>query len=323
MILTEKPSEIRKRHRSLERKAHDLFISESAYRSGIAMVRVHHQGRLIELRAPLGWEEHEKKRGERKAITHFSSKSRRAQLVTVARIRRDAPLPLFVHLTYPAVWPQEPEIWKDHWNAFSMAVKSRFPERADMWKLEPQKRWAPHFHALIWNVERIPWQWIAVNWARIIHNQWLPNDYPVADGRLGAKLFADWVDDLCVDELVKDSLKAGTRIEAVDSAEGVMFYCAKYLGKECPVSDEWEHVGRYWGVGGRKFMPWSAVEEIAVSRRTAVCMKRLVRRYLRSKGVTVGTMRENFTLFTSNMEVWLRAFEWCCEVADGACDEPF
>ncbi len=78
------------------------------------------------------------------------------------------------------------------------------------------------------------------------------------------------MDDLCIDSLVKDSLNAGTRIEAVDSPEGVMFYCAKYLGKECPVSEEWDHVGRYWGVEGRKFMPWSAVEEIAVSRRTAI-----------------------------------------------------
>ncbi len=45
-----------------------------------------------------------------------------------------------------------------------MAIKSRFAERATMWKLEPQKRWAPHFHALIWNVGRIPWQWLTVNW---------------------------------------------------------------------------------------------------------------------------------------------------------------
>ncbi len=110
MILSEKPSEIRKRHHRLERKAHDLFISESAYRTEIAMVRVHHQGRLIELKAPLGWEEHEKERGQRKPITHFSVKSRRAQLVMAARIRRDAPLPVFVHVTYPALWPKDPGI---------------------------------------------------------------------------------------------------------------------------------------------------------------------------------------------------------------------
>ncbi len=71
MILHEKPSETRKRHHKLEEKAHDLFISESAYRSEIAVVRVHHQGRLIELKAPLGWEEHEKQRGKRKPINHF------------------------------------------------------------------------------------------------------------------------------------------------------------------------------------------------------------------------------------------------------------
>ncbi len=102
-----------------------------------------------------------------------------------------------------------------------------------------------------------------------------------------------------------------------------MFYCAKYLGKQCPVSEEWEHVGRYWGAEGRRFMPWSPVEEIVVSRRAAIRMKRLVRKYLRSKGVNIGGARENFTLFTSNMEVWLRAFEWCCEVADGDRDNPF
>jgi hypothetical protein len=176
-------------------------------------------------------------------------------------------------------------VWKKHLDRFWRAAVRAFPKLGGGWKLEPQMRLAPHFHALCWGVSRIPWQWLAVRWACIIHGLARgPKKFPMGPGKAGAAEFRHWLDNECkLPEEVKESIRVGTRIEKLRSWRGVASYVAKYMSKA--VQGGWENVGRYWGIVGRAQMPWSPVGEEFIDYRTAILIRRTARRYLRSKGI--------------------------------------
>lgn len=322
-MYSEHPGEVRRRTRNLERKAHDAFIAESHWNRRFSAVTVHMGARLIEVSSPPLWSEHERPENKRGKITKFTAASRHRQMCALARVVKDAPLPIFFTGTYPRQWPGDWKEWKKHLVTFFKAVERFFPEAASMWKLEPQEREAPHFHALIWGVEKIPWQWISVYWAATIHgiDPRMLQGFPVVGGKAGAHLFRTWVDELDVDWVVKDSLNAGTSIESIKSWNGVAFYAAKYLGKQCQTWDG--GAGRFWGVRNRKHMPFAKQEEVIVSVEVAVKIKRLVRRFMHSKGRTC-SKGWRLKLITDDLIGWLTAAQWCEEeVQRQRPDTPF
>jgi hypothetical protein len=98
------------------------------------------------------------------------------------------------------------------WGAFGM-----------FWKIEPQKRGAPHFHLLVRFVGQIELKalriWMSENWYEVVGSGDVKH------------------------------LLAGTRVEQVNSWNGVMVYAAKYMGKECYAeAGGWNLPGRWWGV---------------------------------------------------------------------------
>ena len=240
-------------------------------------------------------------------------------MTTLAKVDRRGPVPIFLTLTYPGQWEPDGRVWKEHLNRFWKKAVRRFEKLAAPWKLEPQMRLAPHFHALCFGVSRIPWQWVAVSWACIIHGVKAPraggkNGFPMGPGKTGAAEFRHWLDNVCkLPEEVKESIRVGTKIEKLRSWRGVVSYVAKYLAKAVPGA--WERVGRYWGVIGRKDMPWSRAPENFVDYRTAVLMRRTARRYLRSRGIRVPHQCRRISIITDNMDVWLRMCEACCGAA--------
>ena len=323
-LLLEPPADIRSRFRSLEKKAHDGFIAEAVWASKTATVTIHPEGRLIEVTSPALWSEHEAPGAIRGKITEFTPSSRFRQMCALARVRRDAPLPIFLTLTYPYQWPSDWEEWKAHLDEFLSLLRKRYPKAAAMWKLEPQERDAPHFHFLIWGLKYVPWQWVAVHWACIIHglnSRRMLRDYPCkGGGKVAASQFHAWVDEQDVSEIVKDSLKAGISIENVDTWHGVAYYAAKYLGKVCAHFENGG--GRFWGIHNRKKMPFSKVEEVCVYMRVAVMLKRLVRRFMHSKGYKA-SKGWRIKLITDDMASWLRAAALCCEWTSPAPPPPF
>src|SRR5271157_7616 len=89
------------------------------------------------------------KGGIRSKIGGFSSASRRRLMYMIARVKRDAVLPLFVTLTYPDKFPSARES-KRHLDIFLKRIRRAFPVAGGIWKLEPQQRGAPHYHLLVW-----------------------------------------------------------------------------------------------------------------------------------------------------------------------------
>lgn len=160
----------------------------------------------------------------KRGVATFSAPSRRRLLRLVASVN-GAARPVFLTLTYGREWPRQPALWKVHLDRFlKRLTRDGF---SGFWKLEPQKRGAPHFHLLVYG-GRVPKGWLARAWAE------------------------------CSEDESPDHLKAGTRVESILSSNGAMYYTAKYMGKGVePKGDEWARAGRWWGVFNRAKVPWA------------------------------------------------------------------
>jgi len=95
------------------------------------------------------------------------SKSSLVRLIRfMACIRRPGPV-YFVTLTY-LDWVEDFDVWKGHLNRFLTALRKAYPT-CGVWRLEFQKRGAPHFHLLLWidgtdEAELLAWmtdRWLA------------------------------------------------------------------------------------------------------------------------------------------------------------------
>jgi len=201
--------------------------------------------------------------GKRGKITKFSKASRRRLLYTIARIKRDAKLPMFVTLTYPDKYPSPGES-KRHLKMFLQRLMRQFPNAGVIWKLEPQKRGAPHYHMLIWGVPISElFGWVDVNW------------YDIAgEGDIKHLL---WHMGKCGN---------GNKpcVQKVDSWRGVWSYAAKYLGKTFDVAGWGEiYTGRFWGTVGRENIPFGDTVKMEIERYIACTAMRYQRRFARLK----------------------------------------
>lgn len=223
--------------------------------------------------------------GQRSYVSGFSGASRLRLMRLLATLRRDC-VPIFITLTYPSSWPNTPKEWKRHLDTLAKRLRRRFPDCAMVWKLEAQRRGAPHFHCLLYGVYKIPDDfrtWLSLSWYEI-----------VASG----------------DER---HLRAGSRIEYLRSYRGAMSYAAKYMDKTVDeLPEEWGRPGRFWGVTGREYLPVGEVIQVPLSWSESVTLQRWVRRYAK-----LGNRdRHTETVFVNVPEDWLRALDGLQDSAD-------
>jgi|SRR5215208_32994 len=215
------------------------------------------------LKASRGGEAYKPVGGKRKPIKGFSDSARRRMQCTMAGIRKDADLPLFITLTYPAIFPTVEEAKRDI-KLIRMCISRAFPGAGFIWKLEPQERGAPHFHILLWGVEfEKLYSWMPSEWHRIagkgdnLHLLW-------HEGKLGNG------NKHCVQQ--------------VRSYSGVMAYASKYLSKTFEVagwSEQW--VGRFWAVVNRSNIPFGELVQQEVTRKKAVEILRYGKKFISNK----------------------------------------
>lgn len=199
--------------------------------------------------------------GIRGKIKGFSQASRLRLMRTIAKVRRDAELPCFVTLTCPDDFPS-PREFKDYLDTFFKRFTRRFPEGGMIWKLEPQKRGAPHAHILAWGVDLgdlmifTPQAW-----------------FEIAGGGDPKHLAWHW-----------GRCGHGNKhcVQKVQSFQGVRFYASKYLSKTF-VTAGWDKLwtGRYWGVIAPANIPFGELCELVVTRQKAVQIMRYQRRFSR------------------------------------------
>jgi len=206
--------------------------------------------------------------GLRGRVCGFSRASRRRLLRTLGRVNQAA-VPLFVTLTYPAVWPSDGAVVKIHFDRWVKRLHRAFPAAGVVWKLELQRRGAPHFHCLVWGAEYAE----LLAWAS-----------------------RAWYE--CVGSADERHLRAGVRVERLRTWRGVRSYASKYLGK----TGDWGDLGRVWGVRYRDNIPWAEAVRVYCSDRQAARLMRYLRRYahLRARG-----SHRSLTILVNDAAFWL------------------
>lgn len=146
--------------------------------------------------------------GARGVVSSFSSGSRRRLLHQVMSVNQNviaAGRAWFVTLTYPGKYSADPTVWKRDLDTFLKRMdRTRFG-LAGWWKLEAQRRGAPHYHLLVVASEAANQvafrEWSARSWYEVVGS---------GDER---------------------HLRAGTSCESVGSWKAVAKYAGKYFGK--------------------------------------------------------------------------------------------
>jgi len=196
------------------------------------------------------------KRGK---IKHFSRKSS-LRLKKLLFSLQESPTEM-ITLTYPKYYPADSTEWKKHLDTFGKWLEREFPDSWWIWRLEPQKRGAPHFHIIgCTNV-----------------------DFPdfVSKEVFYKKVARRWFE--IVGTGYDEHLKAGTQVKFLDSKEQLKFYVSKYITKiQLSHYPEWASPGRFWGVIGRANLPKRFLVYMSLSRSEYMTVRRLLRRYVRS-----------------------------------------
>jgi hypothetical protein len=192
---------------------------------------------------------------------------------------------IFVTLTYPRKYPEDPELCKRHLKALRKRLQREFEPFAAIWRLGIQKRGALHFHLLLFVG---------------------PSFGPI--GELRRFISSSWYE--VTGKVSEGHLRAGTRVEAVKKWKQATSYAERYMAKseEFP---EGLQTGRIWGVWNEELLPvrWETVE---VSLRDAFKIRRIYRKLARKKGS--GSLR-CITVFVRHENVvrLLRLLGYCLE----------
>jgi hypothetical protein len=215
--------------------------------------------------------------GTRDKVRGFSRASRRNLLLRLASINRRAfrafkGRMIFVTLTYPREYPEDPEVCKNHLKALRKRFQRKCGDFAGFWRLGIQKRGALHFHLLLFVGPTIG---SVGELRRFISTSWYEVTGKVSEGHL----------------------HAGTRVEAVKRWKQATSYVERYMAKpeEFP---EGLQTGRIWGIWNEELLPirWETVE---VSLRDAFKIRRIYRKLAKRKGsgslrrITVFVRHEN------------------------------
>lgn len=158
-----------------------------------------------------------------------------------------------VTLTYPAEFPEDGRVCKQHLRAFLEFLRRQ--KLLYAWVLEFQARGAPHFHLVTTGF--IDKDWVSARWYEIVGS---------GDER---------------------HLRAGTRIERLRTPAAAPKYMARYIGKleQKTVPNSFTNVGRFWGTSRMPRVAFFRFEgtyrEVAAYMRS---MRRWNRNRLRKKG---------------------------------------
>lgn len=198
-------------------------------------------------------------RGTRKAITRFSKRSRlhlQKKLYSLSQ-----PPKFLITLTYPNFFPACAEEWKRHLDNFRRALSKRFLHYWFFWKLEPQKRGAPHYHLIGDLNEEVD----ITDFRHLVSALW----YQVC-GRIDPK-----------------HLRAGTEVKIIrQSQKRLQTYVSKYISKvDMSDYEQWSTPGRFWGVLGKNNLPEPLYYVTTLDEAEYFVLRRLVRRWLKKQSL--------------------------------------
>jgi hypothetical protein len=200
--------------------------------------------------------------GIRDRVRGFSRESRTNLLRRLASINRDTfrvfrGRMIFVTLTYPHEYPEDPKLCKRHLKALRKRLQRMYGSFAAFWRLGIQKRGAWHFHLLLFVRPSLgPIDELR----RFISSSWYEIAGKVSEGHL----------------------RAGTRVVAVQRWREATSYVERYMAKpeEFPQGLQ---TGRIWGIWNEELLPvqWETVQ---ISLKDVFRIRRIYRKLARRKG---------------------------------------
>jgi len=198
-------------------------------------------------------------------VQGFSYKSRKRIMQTVAKINtaKVHGKPLFITLTYPDSYSHDSNIWKNDLSKFVKTFNRKYSNIVLIWRLEFQKRGAPHFHVIAFNTNK---------------TSFLP----------GLKSMREFISDnwyRSVGSCDVKHLSAGTDVSLIKSWRGVTHYVSKYISKTVQsylFPDANCFNGRHWGIYNREYLPIDEIT-IDIDEEEFNYLRRIARRYLEHK----------------------------------------
>lgn len=189
-------------------------------------------------------------------IRTFSQRSRTRLLKRYNRVNPDrAVKPYHIVLTYPKRFPTDSTDYKTDLDVFFKRLKTAFGELEFLWKLEFQKRGAPHYHIVLYLSKNYDIfylrNWIGKNWYEVSQRFW--------------------------ETKLENHLRAGTSCDLVTDLKKASFYLSKYISKQ--EAFEAENQGRFWGCSRN----WGdlILDEQHLTAEQLIQFRRLVKRFLK------------------------------------------
>lgn len=219
-------------------------------------------------------------------ITTFTKKSRLNMLKKLNKVDfNNGKQPYFITLTYPGRYPTDSKQYKSDLDVFIKRMKREFGELAYLWRLEAQKRGAPHYHFIIYFEKEFKKEylkhWVSQNWFEVVQRSWLIKD--------------------------ERHLRAGTNVKSINGIRQAMCYVSKYMTKD--QDDGLKDQGRYWAASQN----WGdlILESFELSSQQLIQFRRLMRTFLKEN-----PRMSKRVARTQNIEVWggyefiLDALKW-------------
>ena len=163
---------------------------------------------------------------------------------------------IFVTLTYPREYPEDPEVCKNHLKALRKRLQRMFGDFAAFWRLGIQRRGALHFHLLLF---------VGTSFGTV--------------GELRRFISASWYE--VTGKVAEGHLRTGTRVETVRRWREVTSYVERYMAKPEEFPERLQ-TGRIWGVWNEELLPvrWETTQ---VSLTDAFKIRRIYKKLARRK----------------------------------------
>jgi hypothetical protein len=231
-------------------------------------VMISEGGQLVELKRKLGDKPTELGKSRGDVIDGYTRESRNRFIKILLSINYAAMgSPFYYTLTYPGEYSNDPRQWKRDLDTFRKRLKRQYPDYCGTWRLEPQKRGAPHFSGFLWGCDDL---------GTVRGKKWFSRQWYEVVGSGDEK-----------------HLRAGTGISREIMIDTRIFYMAKYQTKteKGGMKQEFDYpVGRYWGIFERKKLAIKN-EEFEIDRELYFKLRRVMKKKL-EKRLTKNKFRE-------------------------------
>lgn len=249
-----------------------------------------------------------KRTGRRGNVTTFSRASRKRLLdlfnsLDVKLARRAT---LITLTTREVLTPRE---FKRDFRALVERIRRRFSDRSDMsgvWRLEYQRRGAPHVHLIMFNMPYLQFSELRQMWGEIVNQPDVSVNIKLIKNH---RQLMSYVSKYVAKNPDAPEGGAGSTLLDVGSylhAEGVSDEETRQDGEAA----EQESAGRVWGYYRRAALPFATLKVVEgdISYVALHTMKRAARKHYKraSRGQFSG-----FTLYCDSSQ-WFRYFMYCC-----------